>query len=194
MGRFLRVGLGVAISCAVMAVGVTSSVYADDGGGARIRIRDDCNPKTFNAVLGAGTCVGDGDTTFQAFLGEFLATGDVDRWRFDPSSVSVPRGGRLEVENEGGETHTFTKVAAFGGGFVPLLNTRPNGAPPLQTVPECGTPTAPNLSAALAAEDSSAPFPNEVHLTGGSSKLPVGTNLFQCCIHPWMHAVVTVRP
>jgi len=108
--------------------------------------------------------------------------------------VTVPRGRQLEVENEGGETHTFTKVAKFGGGFVPLLNTRPNDAPPLQTVPEWGTPTAPNLSAALAAEGSSAPLPNEVHLTGGSSKLPLGTNLFQCCIHPWMRAVVTVRP
>src|SRR5438477_4420652 len=103
-------------------------------------------------------------------FGEFLATDDVDRWRFDPSRVTVPRGRQLEVENEGGETHTFTKVAKFGGGFVPLLNTRPNDAPPLQTVPEWGTPTAPNLSAALAAEGSSAPLPNEVHLTGGSSK------------------------
>jgi hypothetical protein len=69
--------------------------------------------------------------------------------------------------------HTFTEVANFGGGFIPVLN----GA--MQTAPECANPATLNF----------VPY-------GGSEALPgldPGLHKFQCCIHPWMRAAVRVN-
>src|ERR1051326_568403 len=43
-------------------------------------------------------------------------------WRFEPSYLDVRSGHQLRVTNTGGENHTFTEVAAFGGGVVPPFN------------------------------------------------------------------------
>src|SRR5262249_30010660 len=42
-------------------------------------------------------------------------------WRFDPSYLTIKFGKSLRVNNEGGRLHTFTEVAAYGGGRVPPL-------------------------------------------------------------------------
>jgi plastocyanin len=78
----------------------------------------------------------------------------------------------VRVTNRGGRAHTFTKVANFGGGFVPLLN----GA--LTPAPECN--------------------PEQVVFVpyGGSHKLTSldpGLHTFQCGIHPWMRGAVRVN-
>ena len=145
-----------------------------------VDIFDACDPATFTAALGAGTCTGVGTisptVTFQEFLAELAADKSVAAWRFDPTSLSITPGGTITATNLGGETHTFTEVAHFGGGTVPLLN-QGSGNP--VEAPECAAIT----DADLIAPDASF---TTAHLIG------TGTHLFQCCIHPWMRETVTV--
>jgi plastocyanin len=84
----------------------------------------------------------------------------------------------IVATNVGGEVHTFTRVAQFGGGIVPALNTASNN--PVEA-PEC---------AALAASDMLSPGASFTTLPAAAS----GTHLYQCCIHPWMRSTVTVVP
>ncbi len=87
----------------------------------------------------------------------------------------VEEGKRIEVKNEGGRPHTFTKVAEFGGGRVPPLLV--------------GTQMAPECALAAGATD-----PNQV-APGARLKLKTsgeGIVRFQCCFHPWMRATVRV--
>jgi len=58
-------------------------------------------------------------------------------WRFAPSVVVATTTDPIQVRNIGGEVHTFTKVAKFGGGIVPLLNELGGFGP---TTPACGAP------------------------------------------------------
>src|SRR5688572_9992709 len=41
-------------------------------------------------------------------------------WAFGPSYVKIRAGDSVRVTNVGGRDHTFTEVAQFGGGNVPL--------------------------------------------------------------------------
>ncbi len=76
----------------------------------------------------------------------------------------------MRVRNAGGRPHTFTEVANFGGGKVPDLNEG------LEVAPEC---------------------PGSVDIAPGDSikvsGLSVGNHRFQCCIHPWMRALIKVK-
>jgi plastocyanin len=143
----------------------------------RVDILDDCDPATFDAVLGRGTCVGKGETTFQQFIAELTATKTVEEWKFEDDRFDVEPGGRILAVNRGGETHTFTKVNQFGGGFVPVLNTLSGNPNP---APEC-------VSGAVAG--TFVPAGGRLTVTAPAS----GTVKFQCCIHPWMRAVGTVE-
>src|SRR3954454_15527202 len=87
-----------------------------------IRIRDKCDPTTFNLAVGRGACVGDGNVTFAEFLAELTEDQTVGAWRFNPDKTDAALGQTLLLENRGGEIHTFTKVTNFGGGVVPVLN------------------------------------------------------------------------
>src|SRR5215213_7627199 len=110
---------------ALTVLGTTGVAQAASGSGSgaqRITVRDDCEVASFNAAVGPGTCVGDGDTTFDQFVGEVLALGEAPKWRFNPDDTHVDKGQALEVVNRGGEFHTFTKVDAFGPGCVPEIN------------------------------------------------------------------------
>jgi plastocyanin len=138
-----------------------------------VNIQDDCDPTTFNAVLGAGACVGNGDTTFASFLAELTKKQRVGAWRFSPDKLDLTPGTTLQAVNRGGETHTFTEVANFGGGVVPLLNTL-SGNPVM--APECGSATFIPAGGVFTEQD--VPKPGE-------------TDLYQCCIHPWMRAAIT---
>lgn len=134
-----------------------------------VTMQDACDPETFNAVLGPGTCVRSGGVTFDRFLDELRRFGSIGPWRNAPSTAHVEAGQTFVAVNRGGETHTFTRVAEFGGGVVPLLNDLahvPNVAP------ECTS---------LESDDFVPP--------GGTYREAVertGTLKFQCCIHPWM--------
>ena len=140
-----------------------------------IDMRDDCDQATFNAAFGAGTCIGDGDTTVDELF-EALADGGHEKWRFNNERTDADRA--VNAKNEGGETHTFTPVARFGGGFIPDLNM---GEAP---VPECAAVVGGNV----------VPAPGVVFTPAGGRTaniaLASGTNRFQCCIHPWMRSTV----
>jgi hypothetical protein len=149
-------------------------------GDKKFRMYDDCEPTTFNAVLGDGTCIGNGKTTFNEFIEELEETQDVHTWRNQPSQAHLNVGRPTLIENRGGEAHTFTRVAAFGGGFIPDLNALSGNPVP---APECLNFGTIVFIPPGAAEDGP---------TAGTSELPVGLSRFQCCIHPWMRTVIEV--
>jgi plastocyanin len=142
----------------------------------RVSAKDDCDSASFNAGIGAGTCKTDGGVTLAQFNSELSATHTVAAWTFVPATLTARVGQSIVVTNAGGEVHTFTEVEDFGGGVVPSLNDA-SGNP--TEAPECTH---------LAAED---------FIAAGATKTDtpedaVGTERYQCCIHPWMRAVVTV--
>lgn len=98
-------------------------------------------------------------------------------WRNDPSYITVRSGQNVRVTNRGGRVHTFTEVAEFGGGFVPLLN----GA--LLPAPECGQDFVPDPAVEFVARGEA----QDLML------LAPGVHKFQCCIHPWMRAAIRVE-
>jgi len=141
--------------------------------GKRIEILDACDPATFNAALGEGSCTRPGGLRFSRFIELLRRNGSVESWRFSPSVVEGRVGQKLLATNRGGEVHTFTEVEKFGGGIVPLLNQLSHNT---EVAPECTT---------LAADDFLAPG-----TTDSDDEVENGTELYQCCIHPWMRTVV----
>ena len=160
---------------------VVAPAYAASPTPARIIFAvDACDPATFNTAIGPGTCVRPGGgVPFNLFLKQVQTLHKSQAWQFAPGAVTATTTDPIEVRNIGGEVHTFTEVAKFGGGLVPLLNDLGGfGA----MAPECGAP--PN-------ED------NHILNPGDSFTFTedgVGTHLYQCCIHPWMHETLTIRP
>jgi plastocyanin len=159
-----------AFALSATAIGTASAADA-----RQVQIRDDCDPTTFNAVVGPGTCAGKGKTTFADFVAELTATQTAKRWVFKPSEAGARAGQMVVATNRGGETHTFTCVTKFGGGVVAFLNHLTGNdalAQPCKfaTVFDAVGPTA------VAPGTSSKP------VTIGSSD----TVKFQCVIHPWM--------
>ena len=148
---------------------------------ATVTIRDACEPASFNAALGAGACTGSGTVTLTAFNNELQASHAVSAWRFDPTQLTVAEGTVVQALNSGGEVHTFTPVAQYGGGIVPSLNTASGNS---TEAPEC---------AALESDDVVAPGGTyTVDDSELRTKAQSGTTKVQCCIHPWMRATVTV--
>jgi plastocyanin len=144
----------------------------------QVQVLDDCDPATFDAAIGPGTCVKDGGTTFQAFIAQLLAQGRAPAWRFTPAQLRLDAGGTLAAHNRGGEVHTFTEVATFGGGCIAALNDLLGLTP----VPECaGFPGG--------------AFAGTVVAPGGTvttAPLSPGVHRFECLIHPWMRSTATV--
>jgi len=143
-----------------------------------VQLVDDCDSVSFNAGVGPGTCARAGSTSLAAFTAELNANHSVAAWYITPSTINVTVGGAVTALNTGGETHTFTRVANFGGGFVPSLNA---AAGYTTEAPECvGLPA-------------NALIPSGFAYVSGPADA-VGVEHFQCCIHPWMRANVTVLP
>jgi plastocyanin len=158
---------------------VAAFVACDDNGpiaSTHVSMQDECDPASFNAALGAGTCTRQGTVTFTQFNNELNATQQVAAWRFIPSNLEVEVGQRITATNLGGEVHTFTEVEEFGGGIIPSLN-QASGNP--NVAPECMQLTAADMVAA------GATFTSDV-------ETEEGTENYQCCIHPWMRATVVV--
>jgi len=156
---------------------------------AQVVALDECDPVTFNPALGeegGGFChnvtlygLGMGFETTLDELVHAANSGTPDPgWDFEPDELTIQKGTTLSVVDQGGEPHTFTEVAQFGGGFVPALN---HGE---ATVPECAGGFS-NVAVA------------RTRILQGShlevANLSKGTHRFQCCIHPWMHFEVRVK-
>jgi hypothetical protein len=172
---------------ALVVLGLSGTANAGGGGGNSgpgggaevIEAEDDCEPTSFNAAIGAGTCVTDGDTTFDDFIAQLIADGEVDDWEFHSDDTHIDQGERLEVVGAGGEFHTFTRVDRFAGGCVREINDLLgledlDPAFCLQALQDTGVPSG-------------------VTVTVDSDDLERGVNMFQCLIHPWMQATVEVR-
>lgn len=169
------------IGILVLAVAATLLAAAVAWGGTasrQVQMLDDCEPVSFNAALmDDEACVKDGGTTFGEFVGQLLTQGRAPAWRFAPGHLKLDEGGTIEAVNRGGELHTFTEVAAFGGGCIQALDDLLG----LQPVPEC------------------AGFPALIAATGASPggavrtvPLGPGVHRFECLIHPWMRTTVSV--
>ena len=174
-----RFGLALGL---VVAIGALGLAEAQDGS-QQVVVLDECDPATFNEAFGLGTCLnvvsGVGVTVLN-FLAALPAGHPA--WLFHPTStVTIKKKDTLRVVNQGGETHTFTEVAEFGGGFIPELNNPPN-AP---AVPECAGGYVNNADLA------------SMRLIQGSSRelsgLTKGLHRFQCCVHPWMQMEIEVK-
>jgi hypothetical protein len=172
-----RRSLIASLAAAMVLVLAASTVSLGESKHARVKMLDACDPATFNAVLGPGACVAHrGDrVTFQEFLNELADEGQVDDWEFSEDDVELRVGGTITAPNRGGEFHTFTQVAKFGGGCVPELN---HGKKP---VPECAR--APGILFATGA-------PPGKSVT--TKPLAAGVHRFMCLIHPWMRTVAKV--
>src|SRR5215469_13119764 len=107
--------------------------------------------------------------------------------------LDLKPGDQTSLVNKGGETHTFTRVAKFGGGFIAPLNGL-TGNP--VSAPECAQ-VLPDGSLAPQPEGPTNQFVeagnSEAGPTAGSSALPLGVSYWECCIHPWMRMVVVVH-
>jgi plastocyanin len=149
---------------------------------AQIVALDECDPSTFNALLGPDFCrnVALGASTSLSDLFAKAAGGEPDPgWDFEPDVLKIAQGTDLSVVDQGGEPHTFTEVAHFGGGFIPGLN-----APGEEVVSECSGGFA-NVAVAKTRILQASTF--------RVSDLSKGTHYFQCCIHPWMRVKVEVK-
>ena len=178
------------IAGGLILTGATHAIAQGDGNSqtrAQVVALDECDPTTFNAALsesGGGFChnvslaaLGYATTLSDLFAEAAAGTPDPG-WDFEPDQVTIKQGNAVSVVDQGGEPHTFTEVAQFGGGFIPGLN---NGQ---ATVPECNGGFK-NIAVA------------RTRVIQGSrldvSGLSKGKHLFQCCIHPWMRMEVDVK-
>jgi hypothetical protein len=163
---------------AILAALIVSSVSWADARSRNVQILDACDPETFNAALGDGSCVRKGGgVTFDRFINQLIKRGEAPAWRFSPERLKLRAGGTVTARNRGGEFHTFSEVASFGGGCVPEINELIGLTP----VPECSDPDI---------------FPTTGVPPGTSlttERLAAGQHRFMCLIHPWQRTTVTSR-
>jgi plastocyanin len=149
---------------------------------AQVVALDECDPTTFNDALGPDFCknVALGAFTTLSDLFAEAQSGHPDpKWDFEPDTLKIKQGTTVSVVDQGGEPHTFTEVAHFGGGFIPQLN-----GPNEHTIPECSGGFAEVKVARTRMLQGS-----QLQITG----LSQGEHRFQCCIHPWMRVKVEVK-
>jgi hypothetical protein len=165
-----RRGIYVAMLSVLALVASPASALA--GETRKVFAMDRCEPDSFNAAIGPGTCVRNGGVTFDNFVRRLNPKdGGHNAWRFSRHDVDLRAGQSLSVTNTGGEEHTFTEVIDFGAGFVPPLNAAlPPGTPPAEPIGDLRFIAA-----------------GETLRLGG---LSAGTHRFECLIHPWMRTVV----
>ena len=143
-----------------------------------IAMMDDCDPSDPTWGMVGGCALKKGSVSVSEFFNLLFSPlyGTIPvghpSWRNEPSFITTPTGKTVRITNWGGRDHTFTKVANYGAGFVPLLNGS------LAVATECDPTTV------------------TVVPPGGTQQignLAPGTHKFQCCIHPWMTAAIEVQ-
>jgi hypothetical protein len=185
MYRFLIIGL------TFFSIAPMSQPNKDDQPGVlNVHIRDYCDPVTFAEIGCARTVtpLSAGVITLAGFQAELGADQSVGAWRFVPDRAKTDEGLGLMLQNLGGETHTFTRVQEFGGGFVAPLNAA-SGTP--VPAPEC----AQTVNGQLVPQP---PGPDNIFLDGNANATgPLVTKgesaKFQCCIHPWMRMTINAK-
>jgi hypothetical protein len=168
-----------------VVLGGAISAAAGQGSSRLVQIvaLDECDPATFNDPSAAGpdfchnVTLG-AFTTLQGLIDQAMAGTPDPNWDFEPDAVVIKSHDVLSVVNQGGEPHTFTEVAEFGGGFFEPLN---GGE---AEVPECHGGFA-NVAVARTRILQG----SHLDVTG----LSKGKHLFECCIHPWMRVEVDVK-
>jgi hypothetical protein len=191
-------------ACVAMLLGGLASANAQTT--KTITMRDACDPASFNAAVGPGTCVAGhhGQTLFPDFIGELQSDKNAGAWRFNPmlnategnfrlARLDLTSGDQTTIQNVGGETHTFTRVNKFEGGFIAPLNGLSGNPDP---APECAQ-VLPNGMLAPQPESATNQFveagKTESGPMAGSPALPEGVSRWECCIHPWMRMIVVVH-
>ena len=144
---------------------------------------DACDPASFNGAFGDGTCIKQGHVTLDNFLSEVENTHAAQGWNFTPHQLTARFGVNLLGNNIGGETHTFTPVKAFGGGFFEPLNVLSGNLVP---APECLT--LDDDDKVVAGAKYTIEKEELAEVVDGS-----GLARVQCCIHPWMRATVRMQ-
>lgn len=156
----------------VLGGGVTHSA----NGTRLVALMDACDPESFNAAFGPGTCIRNGGVTLEKFIEQLEKHQRAGGWFQAPKLMSAKVGDDLLAVNRGGEVHTFTEVAQFGGGFIDFLNQLTGTPIP---APECLTLEGGDFVPPGGTFPESVSGPGQVH--------------FQCCIHPWMRTTVMTR-
>lgn len=149
----------------------SESVASADKGGTTdrtVNMMDACDGPSF--ALAGVACTRNHGVTFDDLIGQLMAHGSAGAWHNAPSQMDAKVGLTLSAVNNGGEVHTFTRVAKFGGGIVPEINALLHLTP----APECLAETNFVPPGGADADDVVQP----------------GITLYQCCIHPWMQTVV----
>jgi hypothetical protein len=166
-----------------IAFGGVLAVSAIAESGKKFQVTDDCAP---NADWGPDGCLKDSGSVTRV---EFNAA-NANRypghpaWRIVSPYEATQNQSEIRAENTGGRGHTFTEVAAFGGGFVPPLNP-----PGVGLAPECAVVNSDGTISPGAGAVATALAPGaELRVQG----LQPGTHNFQCCIHPWMRTTVKI--
>jgi hypothetical protein len=146
----------------------------------RLQVRDQCDPTTFDKAVGPGSCVATPTVgrrvLFQDFVAQVQQNHSARGWFNTLGLVQAVPHSTIDALNTGGEAHTFTRVAKYGGGFVPLINSLANT--PVEA-PECAS------------------LPPSEFLGPGQTDHEVLPNTpglyhYQCCIHPWMKTDVVI--
>jgi plastocyanin len=178
--RTLVVALTVLASALTLG-GSIALADRDDDRGKNMQLLDDCDPGDVTWGEIGGCFRKDGTVTRGEFFAGLsspfsIAVVGHPAWSIGPSFMTMKSSGTIRVTNTGGRDHTFTRVAQFGAGSVPnpalnkglTLDPGPQGCTTSVVIP-----------------------PGGMAAVGG---LAPGDYKFQCCIHPWMRAQVTVEP
>jgi plastocyanin len=138
----------------------------------QVQMMDACDAPSFaqNGI----DCARNHGMPFPELIAQLIAHQFAGAWHNAPSRTDAKLGDTLTAVNKGGEVHTFTRVASFGGGIVPELNAL-SGTP--DVAPECSSETT-----FVPPGGSDAETLNQA-----------GELKFQCCIHPWMRTTVLVK-
>ena len=162
----------------------TVALSKEDQHAGAIVAHDNCDAASFNAALqDPDACVKHGHQTFQSFIAELQATQVARDWRFTPDQITGRFGVGLLGNNVGGEEHTFTPVAQFGGGFVDILNQLTGNLVP---APECLSLDEDDVVPSGGKYLIEADELDEVADASGIARV-------QCCIHPWMRTEVRMK-
>src|SRR5215831_9793982 len=122
------------------SLSVSATVASFDKGGATdrtVNMMDACDGPSFSAM--GILCTRNGGVSFGDLFGQLASQGFAGAWHNAPSQMDAKVGLTLLAVNKGGEAHTFTKVAKFGGGFVPENNAILPGGTDADDVVQPGT-------------------------------------------------------